>query len=127
MKKPNLKINILRMKSLLLAILIVNLMMTSLPKQSAKAQSLDVEKTVLTNSPNPSDYTSYSPLEQENLVAYIKQCRLDKKNLADTKEAYLGCQDKISGKLLWWQTPTGVLSISFGSVLLGFVLNGAVK
>lgn len=93
----------------------------------AKAQNSEISLEDLSPKPNPSGYTSYSPEEQKNLVAYIKQCKIDKKNLHSTREAYRDCQDKVGGKLLWWQTPVGVVSIGLGGLVLGLIVGGVSK
>ena len=98
--------------------LMVSLMLTLFVTPSTRADS----SGILNLNPNPSGYTSYSPKEQKHLANYIKQCKLDKKDLADTREAYDSCRDKVAGKLFWWQTPYGAISLGLGAFALGVVL-----
>ena len=59
--------------------------------------------------------------DQSKLATFIKDCELQKKNLASTQGTLEACQDKACS-IEVWQTPVGVVSIGFGSLLLGAVL-----
>ena len=68
----------------------------------------------------PEGYVSLDKVEQKNLASHIKQCELDKKNLASTERALNICTGTESIEPLWWQTNPGVVSISFASLLIGY-------
>lgn len=69
--------------------------------------------------PQPSGFVSLDRHEQAELAKFIKQCSLDKKNVATYKEQYEICADKHELSPQWWQTGYGVAGIFILGLLTG--------
>lgn len=70
--------------------------------------------------PNPQGTLILGTTDQSALGAYIRQCELFEKNLATAKAAHQECNER-TVSLEIWQTPAGVISISFGALVLGLI------
>lgn len=98
----------------------ISLILILLTTLSARADSFALKVETLP-SPNPSGYTSYSPEKQKDLVAYIKNCEVKKKDLKDTKDSLDACRVKIGKDLQYWQKPSGAITLGVLILLLGGV------
>lgn len=92
------------------------LILTLLMAQLGMAESFGIESL----KPNPSGYTSYSPNQQNNLVRFIKQCRVDKKDLVDIKDSHEVCRKQLGKELQLWQRPEGAITLG----ILIFITGG---
>lgn len=70
--------------------------------------------------PQPSGFVSLDKGEQAELAKFIKQCSLDKKNVATYQRQYEICAEKHELTPQWWQTPYAM----GGIFILGLFVGG---
>ena len=62
--------------------------------------------------------------EQSDLSKFIKQCRVDKKKLKITSDAYDKCNTTQGVTYSWYQKPMGITALVLGGLAAGFALGG---
>jgi hypothetical protein len=95
------------------------IVLSSLQSHAASGKSILIE---IEAEQSPAGYVHLDKAEQSNLATYIKQCELDKMNLKSSEQTLSQCMGKNYITPAWWQTSSGVISISIGTLLLGFAL-----
>ena len=92
--------------------------MILLGTQLARADSAEIPNL---KPDSPTGHTSLDFMESKNLALYIKQCKVDKKDLKDVKDSYDLCRGKIGKELQLWQRPEGATTLGVLIFLLGGV------
>ena len=102
------------MKKKLLTGMILSVIMTLSWVPYAKAVNFKTK-------PNSQGTMILSKTDQSNLATFITDCEITELDLNATKNFLNKCRDETCNVEIW-QTPLGVVSIGFGSLIIGALL-----